>query len=352
MKKTAQEKKYKKKKFPLGIFIMLLLVQSLIAAGGIGYYYYKTGQTKIADLEKFTRNFSITLAEAFAEVAELSHRSKNYASLKSLFREKIGENIIDEAFFVLTDGSLIVHSNKTIETELRGNIANDEFAYNLEMILGPIKKNTRDVMFTPYNIMGKNVPFTRQERELIGRYLYRDINVLGWLVTRGVYQGKNPIGTVNFLIYNDRIFHFLLAHIDEAKKTLPWGLGGAFALSLFISLIVLVRYRSIQKQVIDLSLHGLQAVPGRAADEAKIVVPLPRRLPSDSVDVVTIEFGEPSGTAAPAGTGASADARKKPAAPGDTSKQSGAAVIHEMGSVIDMGREIKDAIPISRRKQG
>ena len=60
------------------------------------------------------------MAEAFARVAEFSYSTKKYSSLKTLFHEKIEENTIDEAFFVLSDGKIIVHSSTTAEKELMG----------------------------------------------------------------------------------------------------------------------------------------------------------------------------------------------------------------------------------------
>ena len=97
MEKSILEKKLRKKKFPIGIFLMLFLTQSVIAAGATAFYFYSASKSKIQDIEQYGRNFSITLAEAFADVAELSHRSGNY-SAQILIQEKIGENIINEGF--------------------------------------------------------------------------------------------------------------------------------------------------------------------------------------------------------------------------------------------------------------
>ena len=227
---------------------MLFIVESIIATGATVAYFIYSGKKRIGVIESYTRNYSITLAEAFAEVAGFSYRAGSYRDLKILFREKIQANTIDEAFFVLRDGSLIVHSSREIEKILRGNIANDEFAYNIDLILRPVFKKSRKIQFTHYNIMGKIVPFTRDERRLLKKYMYSDINTLGWLISRAVFVRGKPVGTVNFIISKDRIFDFLLAHIEESMRFLIYALCGAFVLSLVVSMVVLMRYRSIQEK--------------------------------------------------------------------------------------------------------
>ena len=350
MEKSILEKKLRKKKFPIGIFLMLFLTQSVIAAGATAFYFYSASKSKIQDIEQYGRNFSITLAEAFADVAELSHRSGNYSKLKSLIQEKIGENIINEGFFVLKDGKLIVHSDKAIEKSLKGNIATDEFTYNIEMILWPLKKKTAEVMFTPYNIMGKRVPFNRDEKRLIREYLYKDINTLGWLVSRGVYSKGKPVGTVNFLIYNDRVFEYIRSQIETAKKAVVYAVAGAFALSLLVSLVVLIRYRSIQKKTILLA-PGEGPVPRIEQiqrEKGRKVVPISAFRPADE-EVVTIMLDDGiKGPAPRASNEEQIDAARKPLSiRGKT--PSGPAVRSEQ-AVLDMGREIRDAIPIARKR--
>ncbi|MCP4137261.1 MAG: hypothetical protein GY754_40200 [bacterium] len=254
------EKKGKRLKtyiFPIGIFLMLFVMQSLLAtAASFGYFIY-AGKKRIADIEKYTKNYSITMAEAFARVAEFSHRTKKYKRLNTLFREKIQEHTIDEAFFVLIDGKLVLHSDKAVQKRLNGNIANDEFAYNIDWIMRPIRRKSREVQFSHYNIMSKNLPVfpipfgsKRGHRRFIKQHLYKDINKLGWLLSKAVYVRNKPVGTVNFIISKDRIYTFLVEHITESKKIFLFAIGGVFQLSLLVSIVVLIRYRGIQKRAV------------------------------------------------------------------------------------------------------
>lgn len=326
---------------------MLFIVQSILALGATAFYFYQSGLSKIKDIETYNKNYSITLAEAFADVAELSYGKKNYARLKTLFRGKIQENTIDEAFFVLRDGKLIVHSNKSIEKDLRGNIANDEFAYNIDLILWPLKRKSKKVMFTPYNIMGKTAPFTREEKSIIKQYYYKDINVLGWLVTRAVfYQGK-PVGTVNFLIYNDRIYEFLRNHINMAKQYMLYALAGAFCLSFFISLIVLLRYRSIQKKTLQAAGdRGFIAedIPAHYKDKKK----KDRKYYSD--DIITIELSDSSSSferTPPPEHYYHDDYQPQIKHVQQPPRQP---AIYDEAAMQKMGREVRDAIPITRKR--
>jgi uncharacterized membrane protein affecting hemolysin expression len=97
-----------------------------------------------------TREYSTAVAEALADVAEMSYRLKDYSKLQDLFREKLNENLIDEAFFVLADGRLIAHSNSETAKNLGGYLAADEFTYNMDLILGPVLR--KDKIFSLLNI--------------------------------------------------------------------------------------------------------------------------------------------------------------------------------------------------------
>ena len=232
-----------KTSFPTAIFLLIFIIEVAAASGGIFAYFYSSAKGSIAEIEKYTVNYSKTMAEAFASVAELSYRTKNYSSLKSLFREKIEENTIDEAFFVLQNGTLIVHSNTTTEKRLKGNIANDEMSYNLEMILQPVKSGSRDLLFSNYNIIAKKIPFNRSERDLIQKYLYPDINSSGWIFTKAVFHKNKAIGSVNFIVEKGRIYNLINTTLEKIKHSLLISAAASFAIALAIAFIIMIRFR-------------------------------------------------------------------------------------------------------------
>jgi len=260
--KEKKKKTLKKIIFPVGIFLLLFLAESIIGITGVATYFYFSGKKNIREIEAYTVNYSKTMAEAFARVAELSYNTKKYSSLYTLFHEKIEENTIDEAFFVLTDGKLIVHSNTTTEKELMGNIAVDEMAYNLDMILRPVQIKSSELLLNNYNIINKKVPFKRQERELLKKYIYSDIDSTGWLFTRGVFKKEKCVGSVNFIVSKERIYNYINASIKQARRYSAIVLAVSIILSFFISIVVLIRYRFIQKN----ALQSL-SVPLAVSDE-------------------------------------------------------------------------------------
>lgn len=333
---NSKKKKIKKKGFPIGIFMLLLILESIIASGAITAYYLYTGKKRIVDIEKYTRNYSITMAEAFTDVAELSYRAHKYSKLKSLFQEKIQENIIDEAFFVLKNGKLIVHSSKTVEKNLMGNIANDEFAYNLDLILYPVKTKSKKIHFSSYNIIGKKIPFNREQKRLLKQYVYKKINIPGWLISKAVYIRKKPVGTVNIIISKDRIFNFILSHFEECKKFLTYSLAGAFALSLFISIIIFIRYRSIQKKSIQLSQPGLPHVIGEQQEDEFITIELLNDI-DDEKFIMEMEEDD-----------LSFERQDRKKANAEMSVKV-VPVLYDEETVWGSGQEIKDAIPLTKK---
>jgi len=250
-----KKKKLKRLIFPLGIFLLMFIAQSVLGTAGVISYFFYSGKKNIAEIENYTINYSKTMAEAFARVAEFSYTTKQYTSLKTLFHEKIEENTIDEAFFVLSDGKLIVHSSTTAEKELMWNIASDEMAYNIDMILLPVQTKSSELLLNNYNIVNKTIPFPRQERDLLKKYVYKDLSSTGWIFTKGIFPKGKPAGTVNFIVSKDRIYASIQSSIDQAKYYTFLVVTVSIFLSFFISLIVLFRYRSIQKNALSSSAY-------------------------------------------------------------------------------------------------
>jgi hypothetical protein len=245
-----RKKKIKKSIFPIGIFLMLFIILSIIAAGASFAYFMYAGKNGIAQIETYTRSYSIPLAEAFATMAEMCYREKKYSRLRTLFHEKIEQRTVDQAFVVLKNGKLIAHSDPDIEKKLKGNLASDEFAYNMDLILKPVFRVSREALFTDYNIPSIQAPFERRYRMLLKTYFYQNIDSTGWLVSRAIFKKKKPVGAVCFLMSKKRIYSFITGHVERSVRLFTVSMAIAFIVSLLVSLVVLVRYRGIQKRAL------------------------------------------------------------------------------------------------------
>jgi hypothetical protein len=268
----------KKNPFPIGIFIALLFILMLLAAAISSLYVYTETKKRVVEAEAHIRNYSITLAEAFARVAELSYPERNFVKLKTLFSDKIRENAIDEAFFVLADGSIIVHSQKEITEKLKGNIANDEISYNLDLILQPLRTRSSETHFIDYHIIENTIPFDKYQRKLIKEFISPKIEINGWLVTRAVFVKNKPIGTVTFIISKNKLYADIISTFEESIKLFILLVLVAFIIALFISVIDTVRYRTISR------LSAEAALAPRAKGELS-------ELPSDSFIIQELGSG-------------------------------------------------------------
>lgn len=262
----------KKQRFPFGMLVVLLLfllgVSSLVAAG----YFYFTSRERLAGIVESTKSYAVPLAESLAGLAALSYRLNDYSALKALVHTKIEENIIDEAFFVLENGAIVAHSRKEVEKELQGNIAHDEFAYNIDLILGPLREKSKDTRIIDYNIIDRNIPFRKIERELLKKYFYDGIDTTGWLVTKAVYavgRGKEqPLGTVNFLIGKERIYREIYSIFGHSILLIEILSVVSFLMAVIVSIFVYIRYRKMQRASIK------REEPSRRFDEESIAVQL------------------------------------------------------------------------------
>ncbi|MBN2160758.1 MAG: hypothetical protein JW807_15325 [Spirochaetes bacterium] len=247
----------KKRIFPVGIFFILLAIESLIAAGVSLAYFYYAGRSGIASIESNTRTYITPLAESFGTMAELCYRTKKYDRLKGLFREKLDKRVINEAFFILKNGRLAAHSDPAVEQKFRK--ANVEAVYTMDLVLLPAYRASRDVLYTEYGIPSKRVPFDRRYRELIKTYLYHDIDSTGWLASRAVYRKKKPVGAVCIIIGKDSIYSFIRGHLERSGRILSASLLTALAVSFLVSLLIFFRYRSIQKRALAWAGMGASA---------------------------------------------------------------------------------------------
>ncbi len=247
------KKEKTKKGFPTGLFLFLLLLQLILSGIFSGGYFYVSTRNGIDVNTAFTRDTAAPLAEALAKLASLSNKMGDYSELKSHFRKSIQENVIDEAFFILGDGTLIAHSNEKIEKELRGNITNDAFAYNIEMILRPFNEKSQEVHFLDYNIIGKKIPFRKSEIRYIKEYLYDGIDSNGWLVTKAVFArrngGETPVGAVSFIISKDRIHRVIFTGVERSFFLIRILAALSLVGAILISILVYIRYRGLSASI-------------------------------------------------------------------------------------------------------
>jgi len=240
--------KNKKPKSAIGIFILLFIIEEIIAAVVVGGYAFKSSKKEIKKISSYTKNYSAILSRAFTKSCEIGYKSKNFKELKNLFLQKIETNTIDEAFFVLKNGKIVLHSNPAKTKKLNGNMFNNEFAYNMDLIILQAKNKSKDILFTNYNILSIKTPFDREKIKLIKKYLYKDIDSTGWLVSKAVYQDKETIGTVSFLISKKRIFSLLRNKIKETKRNAKIAFLIALGISFLLSIIISFRYRAMYKR--------------------------------------------------------------------------------------------------------
>ncbi len=235
----------KKNAFPGGVFVTLLLLLFLLSATTAGGYFYWNGRSRSGEIERDTKKYATAMIEALGHVAELSYASKNYSRLKTLLREKMSENSTLEAFFILIDGRIVAHSSHEAEERLLGNVANDEFAYNLDLLLLPVHRGSSEVLFIDYNIINQRPPFDKYRRELLKRFIYPRIGAVGWLASRAVYHRAKAVGTVNLILHKRRI-HSSLESLGRESVALFVALS---ACSLLISIVVsLMVYRRDRRE--------------------------------------------------------------------------------------------------------
>jgi len=249
--------------FPFGIFFLLLILLEGILLSAVGGYFYISLKQDIYRAEYTARAYLSPLLEACARCAAIGEDKKVIANLAPLFADYRAKGMVSRAFFVKENGEILIHSDPAEIDQLKNNIASDEFSYNLDQIFSPLKTNSPEPFFIDYNIIDSQIPFNKKEITYIKKYLYKDADRNGWLISRAVFRNEQPYGVVAFIIDKDPIYQAIKSRINDAviwtKRAVPFG----FLASLILAIIVYIRYAGIAKTVIF-----------RTRDPEEIVIPL------------------------------------------------------------------------------
>jgi hypothetical protein len=249
--------------FPFGIFFSLLILLEGILLTAVGGYFYISLKQDIYRAEYNARSYLSPLLEVCARCAAIGEDRQVITSLAPLFAEYRAKGMVLRAFFVKENGEILIHSDPAEIDQLKNNIATDEFSYNVDQIFAPLKANSSEPMFIDYNIIDAPIPFTRNELKYIKKYLYKDADKNGWLISRAVFRGENPYGVVAFILDKDPIYQAVKSRIEAAilwgKRAAP----SAALLALIFAIVVYIRYIGIAKAFVF-----------RTRDPEEIIVPV------------------------------------------------------------------------------
>ncbi|HNX58513.1 MAG TPA: hypothetical protein PKK43_05415 [Spirochaetota bacterium] len=236
----------KKVIFPFGIFILLLIVFTIVTAGGICLYTYNSVVSSIRKAETDVKAYVSPLLNACVQIVDSADDKKSRNALTPLFTDYRKSGIVTKAFYVKDDGTIIAHSDSSEATVLNNNIAMDEFTYNIDQIFYPVKQNLKDIYLTDYYLIDRTVPFNKKQIRYLKKYFDKNIDRNGWLICKAVYNAKgNGYGAVGFIVNKSEIYETVQNKFIEGIFLLKVATAGSFVLSLIITLIIYIRYRMI-----------------------------------------------------------------------------------------------------------
>jgi len=251
------------------LFVMLFFIASSIAI----FFQYKKVTVDINDFVVEVRNISKTLITMYSDAAGLAYTTKSTYKLVSLFHQQQSLRGIKEIFFVLDNGTIVAHSDETKEKELHGNITNDEFRYNIDMILYPYSIQSKQLFIYDYFMPDITIPYSKDIRHLIKRFIYKDIDTNSWLVSKAVFVNGKSIGTVNCIIVKEPVYQIIDSSFYESMVIIAIIGIISFFTSLIAGVIVYTRQKKVCKTLlydIGLKLHheGGSHIPHTGIKEA------------------------------------------------------------------------------------
>ncbi|MGB4267999.1 MAG: hypothetical protein WBK20_02340 [Spirochaetota bacterium] len=259
--------------FPYAFVILLFFLIVIIVSSGALFYKYRLLVSQIDEFTIQAKNVSKTLITTYADAAELAYATRSTNQLLSLIQESKNIKGIKEVFFVLDNGTIVAHSDKEKAKELKGNIANDEFYYNIDMILYPHTKQSRELFIFDYFIPDLPLPFNTIIRKYLQQFLYKGINTNSWLVTKAVYSKGKSIGTINCIIVKSPIYDMMNSYYKELLYMLIIICGASMLFSLCTGIVVFIKQKRILLKVKELSAP-LHDKPGQIRSIIKEAIPV------------------------------------------------------------------------------
>lgn len=270
--------------FPFGIFLLCAALFSGGGAAGTVWYFYVASKKEIAETERFTQGSLVPVLDACVQMAEIDGGKESSRRLNALFRDYRLGSIVAKAFFVRENGVIVSHSDQNEVKALKGNIAADEFTYNIDQIFRPMRKNLREPYFDDYFLMEKKVPFDRRTMAFLKKHLYSGVDRNGWILSRQVvYKGK-PTGVIAFFSDKETIYERIAYNMKECLFWMKMSAFAGIGLAFIFSMIVFVRYQMIyyratrREEIVEMpSESGLPFQEIREAEEALSFMPEPPR---------------------------------------------------------------------------
>ena len=236
--------------FPFGIFFLLVLLFCGGAAVSSAGYFYVSSRSAISEFEHSIQSDLVPVLDACVQMGELDGGKGSGIRMSALFKDYHAGELLYKAFFVKEDGTIIAHSDQNESLQLKGNIATDEFSYNLDLIFTPLKKNMKDPFFSDYFLIEKKVPFDKEKIRYLKKYFYENIDRNGWILCRQVTLKGKPFGVVAFLVAKDPIYTVITNEFEDAVFHAEIGIASGFGLAFILSLIIFARYRMIYKKAL------------------------------------------------------------------------------------------------------
>lgn len=249
--------------FPFGIFFLCSVLFLAVSNVSVAYYYFDQAKEEIVTLEKDTKSYIAPLLEACAQIG-LAGEEIPADRLAVLFSEYRKKGIVYKAFCVKEDGGIIAHSDPSEAKNLGNNIASDEFSYNIDQIFAPFKRNTQEIIFSHYYIIEKKVPFSKDQIRHIKKYISKDIDRNGWLLTRGMYRKGVPLASIAFIIDKEPAYSIIRNGIDRFFALLQYTISGSLGAAFLLSLFVFIRYRMIAKRAVQSGIEEEITIPQSA----------------------------------------------------------------------------------------
>ncbi len=263
----------KQVQFPFAFVIILFFIIAILASSGVLLYKYRQLVSRIDEFTIQAKNVSRTLITTYADAAGLAYATRSTNRLLSLIQESKNINGIKEVYFVLDNGTIVAHSDKEKAKELKGNIANDEFYYNIDMILYPYTKQSRQLFIFDYFVPDLPLPFNTVIRKYIKQFLYKDVNTNSWLVTKAVYSKGKSIGTINCILVKSPIYAMMNSYYKELLYMLIIIYGAAVVFSICTGIVLFIKQKRIVLELKEFSAPKHDK-PGKIRSIIKEAIPV------------------------------------------------------------------------------
>ncbi len=203
--------------------------------------YYNDIRISVENRMKEKDSFAESMLVSLSQIGAVATPKTVDRMAQPIFKES--QALYFRAFIVRTDGTIVTHSDPQEAVRLNGNIATDEFSYNLEEIYYPITRESAGAVRRDYHILQQKIPFDDAILETLRSRVDSRIDRNGILYTKRIKLKSGAFFIASVILSRSDIYAHIGSSLDNLTRLKIFIILSCFSLSAVVAIFLFITIR-------------------------------------------------------------------------------------------------------------